>query len=359
MLVNHILEDYSISSGGLRTVVHDLDYYLKQNHIDSCIISTKAEEFDDIVLAQKEMNNGIWCYSKELKEILLNSNSDIFHIHGVWMYPQYLAAQLALKKHIPYIITPHGMLEPWLWEKSKLKKRLYFNFMMKKGFEKASCIHAITEDEKNNLFNLLKHKNIEVIPNSISYTQIDSYQILRNPNEKYILFVGRLHPKKGIDLLIKAFSHLKSIDVKLKIVGSINEYKKELDILITELNLNSKIEFLGLVSGKEKYQLYKDAWVFVAPSYSEVVGMVNLEAGIVETPVITTYQTGLYKEWSINGGILINPNINELTNALNQSMSWSESERNERGKKLKEFIIEKYSWEKNINKWLNIYSELK
>lgn len=357
-MIHHILEDYSTLSGGLRTVVADLDLWLTQESLVSKIITTKAEASDSVLVTKRELPKGVWCYSRELKSMLSQVNSGIFHIHGIWMYPQYIASKIAFEKDIPYIITPHGMLEPWLWSKGRVKKELYFNFLLKKYFLNANILHAITHDEKENLFALSGHKNIEVIPNSISYTEIESYQIERNPVEKYILFLGRLHPKKGIDLLINAFATLNAKDIKLKIAGPINEYKIELEQLINSLNITHQVEFVGMVSGREKYQLYKDAWVMVTPSFSEVVGMVNLEAGILETPVITTYQTGLYKEWNENGGVLINPDVEEVKRALSASLEWSESERDERGRKLKQFIVENYSWEINIHKWLELYNGL-
>jgi len=358
MKITHIMEDFSKLSGGLRTVVKDINHNLIENHLGSQIITTRAEEDDNVKVCRRSLYKDIWCYSNDLKDTLKSNTSDINHIHGVWMYPQYIAAKTSYTAGKPYIITPHGMLEPWLWENGTSKKKLYFNLMIKKYFSQANILHAITPDEKNNLYKLFGHKNIEVIPNSISYTEIDSYHIQRQDKDKFILFVGRLHPKKGIDLLIKAFSKLKSTDIKLKIAGPINEYKIELDNLIKNLDLENRVEFLGMVTGKEKYQLFKDAWVFVAPSYSEVVGMVNLEAGILGTPVITTYQTGLYKEWNDNGGILINPNIEELYKALSEIIDWTETERNDRGKSLKNFIIENYSWEKNIFTWIELYKGL-
>lgn len=358
MKISHILEDFTLMSGGLRTVVKDLNFNLSAKGIFSEIISTKSEHNDSILLAKRDLYKEVWCYSKSLKNLLTNIQSDILHIHGVWMYPQYIASKIAYNSHKPYIITPHGMLEPWLWEKSKLKKQIYFNLLIEKYFSKANVLHAITLSEKDNLFKLFRHKSIEVIPNSISYNYIESMNIQKQETEKYILFVGRIDPKKGIDILINALSKIKNKNIKLKIAGPSNNYQMELIKIVKNLNIESNVEFLGMVSGREKYQLYKNAWIFVAPSYSEVVGMVNLEAGILGTPVITTFQTGLDNQWNNNGGILINPNVDELIYTLNEAIEWSESERNERGNKLREFIIQKYSWENNIHRWIELYNGL-
>ena len=128
--------------------------------------------------------------------------------------------------------------------------------------------------------------------------------------------------------------------------------------MVNQLDLSKKVEFCGIVTGREKFKLFKDAWVFVAPSYSEVVGMVNLEAGAMSTPVITTNQTGLLPDWSKNGGELINPDLDELNEALKKAVAWSESERYDRGKSMFQFVETHYSWEKNMSTWLDLYASL-
>ncbi len=358
MKIIHSIEDYSLMSGGLRTVIKDLHHKLKEKEVESFVLTTKAEPEDDVITVPRSLYKGIWCYSREFVPQLLKLNADIHHIHGIWMHPPYVTAKKSLQTGTPFLITPHGMLEPRMWKDSTTKKNVYFNFLIKKLFKQANVIHAITSKEKDNLYKLFAHKRIEIIPNSISYTDIDNYGIRKQDSEKYILFVGRLHPVKGINLLIKAFAKLKNKEVKLKIAGPYNEYKIELEKLVNSLGIQDQVQFLGMVTGEDKLQLYKDAWVFAAPSYSEAIGMVNLEAGILSTPVITTYETGLYKEWNNEGGILINPDVEELYAKLKESLSWSEKERNEKGDRLRNFIIENYSWEKNIYKWIELYKSI-
>ena len=357
MKILHVLEDYSVHSGGIRTVVKELNQKLNQANIDSYILSSKKEKDDEIFLVE---TGKPWLYSKqwaeELNEIYIKNNIDIIHIHGVWMYPQYIAAKFAIQHQIPFLLTPHGMYEPFLWNKSKLKKKIYFNLLSKPVFSKADAIHAITFDEKNNLKKLFKNSNIIEIPNLID--QNNFKEITPNLNEKYILFLGRLDPKKGIDLLIKSFSKINNTGWKLKIAGGFTPYKKELEKLVEEYNLADKVEFLGLVTGEIKNQLYANAFVFVAPSHSEVVGMVNLEAAIFKTPVITTYQTGLNPKWNDNGGILINPKIEELINALNKVTNWSIEERNHNGIKLHNFVIKHYSWQNRLKDWKALYENI-
>lgn len=357
MKVHHVLEDYSIASGGIRTVVKDLNEYLANN---SEIITTRKES-QDINVKCFEPQNG-WQYTKGLKNYIVdianNLEESIFHIHGVWMFPQYFASKSAKKNKKPYIITPHGMYEPWLWKQGFLKKKIYFELFTKNYFSNANIMHAITEDERDSLYKLFNNKiNIEVIPNLIPTWNIPQIEVVEN-TEKYILFLGRIHPKKGVRMLIEAFSKIKIKNIKLKIAGPNSVHQQELIHLVSKLNLKEKVEFLGAVKGAAKFKLYKEAHVFVAPSYSEVVGMVNLEAAIMGTPVITTHQTGLLKQWNSEGGILINPNNLDLKDALTKAVSWTQIERNDRGKMLKEFVLNNYSWERNKNKWDELYGGL-
>ena len=96
----------------------------------------------------------------------------------------------------------------------------------------------------------------------------------------------------------------------------------------------------------------------MAPSHSEVVGMVNLEAAIFKTPVITTFQTGLKNEWSNNGGILVNPNVKEIEFALHTALNWTLEERNKNGEKLRDFVLKEYSWQYRFNDWIKLYKSM-
>ncbi|SHM86774.1 glycosyltransferase [Polaribacter sp. KT 15] len=358
MKILHVVEDYSIESGGLRTVIKNLNYYLNKAGFVSHILSSKQESLDNIFIVE---TNKPWLYSSEwldkLTAIHKEFNFDVIHIHGVWTYPQYKAAKFSIKNKIPFILSCHGMYEPWLWKKGTLKKKLYFNNVVKNVFKKASFIHAITPGERSNLIDLFNNNKIVEIPNLIS--NVKNVKTTNQNKEKYIFYLGRLDSKKGIDILINAFAEIKHDDVKLIIAGKINNYKESLDILISSLGISSKVKFLGLITGDKKQNLIKNAHVLVAPSHSEVIGMVNLEAGILKTPVITTYQTGLNLDWNNNGGKLINPNTKELIKALDEVLNWNSEERKLNGEKLYNFVVNNYSWSTKLEDWITLYKSCK
>ena len=358
MNIVHVLEDYSFLSGGLRTVVKDLHSRLILEGINSNIITTRKEKHDNVIKVHG--GNKPWRFSNnlinKLDELHAKNNIDVIHIHGVWMYPQYATAKYAFKNKIPFLISCHGMYEPWLWLNGSFKKKIYFKHVVKNVFSKAKYLHAITLPEADELKKLFPSTNVIEIPNLIDL----KYQVKNTPNlkEKYVLYLGRIDKKKGIDILINAFSNLGNKKFRLKIAGAPNDYQKELKNLVKSLDLDNQVDFLGLVTGKEKEILFKNAFVFVAPSHSEVVGMVNLESAIYKTPVITTFQTGLKKEWSNNGGLLVNPNINEVQEALGVSLNWTDDERNENGKKLCDFVTKEYSWTHRFKDWIYLYQSI-
>ena len=145
-----------------------------------------------------------WYYSEDLKKYVdeIEKNDTIFHLQGVFMHPQYLASKYARTNNIPYIITPHGMLEPWHMKDKKLKKKLYLNLILKKILSKSNILHAITPLEKDNLFRMTKHKNIIEIPNFIHHSVLPK-NLTYDPEEEYLLFLSNLYLIKFLYLQTK------------------------------------------------------------------------------------------------------------------------------------------------------------
>lgn len=348
MQLYHIAEDISKASGGVRTVVKDIHSQFPT----SKVLTTRKDKGD--IDIQEFAGSGPWLYSKKLKEHLEKiENTSMLHIHGVWMHAQYTAARIAERRNLPFILSPHGMFEPWLWEQGTIKKKIYFKALAYSAFAKAEFIHAITPNEQKNLQDLFPKTKVICIPNAI---EIENVLKKNKPKRPYFLFLGRIHPVKGIKTLIEVFKSLKSLDFDLKIAGPESDYSKELKALS---QYDNRIQFLGSVRGEDKKRLYRNAHIFIAPSYSEVVGMVNLEAAMMSTPVITTHQTGLLKEWNENGGSLINPTFDELKDAILESSSWNEEQRELKGNQLRDFVIQEYSWKVNKPKWEALYKMLK
>lgn len=151
---------------------------------------------------------------------------------------------------------------------------------------------------------LFPSNRIEVIPNAIDLDEYPVAESSQQERERLILFVGRIEPKKGVDILLYAFvaAHVSS-NWQVAIIGPVwsSEYQAELAQIVAENGLGDRITFLGAVFGEEKRRWMRKVWLLAVPSHSEVVGLVNLEATAYCVPCITTHQTGLH-DWELGEG---------------------------------------------------------
>jgi glycosyltransferase involved in cell wall biosynthesis len=316
----------------------------------------------------------IWRFPKGLKPYLQHLSQlqgPIFHLHGVWMGFQWIAARVACQQKLPILLSPHGMLNSWHLRQAgfkELRKLIYWRTVAYPAFRHIPLIHAVTPRERDELAPWFPSQSIRVIPNAIDLEAMDRLRPTGGEessppmDEPYLLFLGRLHPVKGIDLLIEAFAQsIQGIkrNFRLLIAGPESDpaYSAKLKSLVSLLRVEEKVTFLGPVVGPQKVSLYRHAWAFCAPSQTEVMGLVNLEAASVELPVVTTHETGL-DGWEAGGGVLVHPHVEELSRALNKVFAWSNQERQDRGRKLRQLVERCYSWAAVGPQWLELYSAL-
>ncbi len=363
----HVTERHSKESGGLTTVVNNLSENMTKRGLHSTIVAATdnseyvPEEVDFIGLGEG-CNKAAAFFSTNLlsniRQVIEEKRITVIHIHGFWMPLQLVAAQVAIDMKIPFMISTHGMLEPWLWgykgRFSHLKKKLYFKFFAYHVYKKASLIHAITPNECNSLKQLFPENSTVTIPNAIEGDLVEYNE--SNVHDKSIFFIGRISPVKGVDLLLRAYkkSDLSTSGWSVIVAGpeESSDYAESLRELVKRNGLGAYVQFIGPVYEKEKELLFRCSWVTVVPSFSEVVGMVNLEASLYSCPTITTHQCGLW-DWEDGGGMLIDPEVKALSDALKLCSMWSEVERRTRGRSSFDLVQNKYSWTVVAKQWLS------
>lgn len=368
----YVAEDIAAISGGAPLVVKQLSSRIAAHGVRVQLVHALGEDpkLSQTVEVFSYPPRGLgryWSWGAHLRSGLRSLigtefRQPILHIHGIWAAPQYFAAREASKIGAPFILTAHGMLEPWLWSKQgwkvRLKKQAYWHAMAYPALRQASVIHAITPLEKAHLQHLFPENRIEVIPNAIDVPTVNKSH--DGKWHRNIVFLGRLEPKKGVDILIRAFAAAGlEEDWRLLIAGPSwsQVYLIQLRELVRELGLQGRVEFLGPVFGEQKSRLLASAWIMAVPSHSEVVGLVNLEAAVFHLPTITTPQTGL-SDWEAGGGILVQPTAEELAVALRSACGWSMAERARRGYASRQLVQEKYSWQAVLPSWLRLYRSL-
>ena len=239
-------------------------------------------------------------YSAALKSALENTicEYDLLHLHSIFLYPTNIAARIAKRNKVPYVLSPRGMLEKSLIKsKSSLVKNTWLSLIEKKTIENASLIHLTSDRELTELAKFdYDFPDTVVIPNGVEAVVGDEDIKNLNSSRFQLLFIGRINWKKQIDKIIVSLQHI-DFEIDLIIAGNDEEgYQSILERLIVELNLDSskkvQIKFIGEVNHEQKNRLYLNADVMLLPSKSENFGNTVIEAMAMGCPVIVTPEVG-------------------------------------------------------------------
>jgi glycosyltransferase involved in cell wall biosynthesis len=307
-------------------------------------------------------------YGRLCERIIHDHDINVVHLHGAWTYPIFAAHRAAQSQGIPTVLTNHGQFTPWAISQPNmfgaLRKRLYLALMTGPLFHRITLLHAITPLDRAALHYLFPRSRIEIIPNSIDLAVLDKYADCMDSAPSagpYVLFVGRLHPVKGLDLLVEGFGRADlPRDWRLILVGPEDDakYAKRLRRAIASSPRANRIELRKPVwNPVEKYLLMRGAWITAVGSHTEVVSLVNLEASACGTPTITTRATGLF-DWEEGGGLLMEPTVPSIAAALSTAGRWSQAEREQRGRASRKLVERRYSTKATAPQWLELYRSL-
>jgi len=365
-----VVEGFGDERFGVEKVVENLAINVLHKGLDIEIITMVIDGVIDLQLQKHVHQVSYWdgigqvrFHPKQYSEVLAlikKINPDVVHCHGCFSSLHVSAIRSTKKLGIPAIISSHGMLEPWLWKQKGVLyyclKWVYWNILLKPVLKHTNFTHAITDQESKTLKQELSGIPQIKISNAIDLAEYSVNQKVPSL-DRYLLFVGRIHPVKGVGLLIQAFRKASLEGVKLIIAGPDYdmEYTAKLKALVVDLNLSGKVSFVGSVHGEQKRQLFEKAWCVVVSSYSEVMALVNLESAASFTPTITTTMTGL-SDWEDGGGVLVEPELEPLTSAMIQVCNWSQDERMALGKRAQAFVEERYSWGVIGDQWVEAYN---
>jgi glycosyltransferase involved in cell wall biosynthesis len=222
---------------------------------------------------------------------------DVVHIHAMFSTLSSACAAIARRVHVPYILRPLGTLSPYTFaNRKRLLKLAYFRFIDKSLLQKAFAVHYTAEQEAEKAGRLHLKAQSVVIPIPISNSPQASSDVF---NSADVLFLSRLHPKKGLDLLIPAFAAVAKVFPKstLVVAGSGDpEFEHHVHSLVAANELTSRVRFEGFVEGTEKARLFSRSALFVLPSYEENFGVAIVEALAVGLPVVITKGVDIWRD---------------------------------------------------------------
>lgn len=303
-------------------------------------------------------------YPLELKRqwayLLYDIKPDLVHINCCWSPSCAILQWWAQNLGFKVVLTPHGMLEPWIIARHYWTRKIPALLLYQKAaVKRAEYLHATAEGEKENLLKLGYNKKVQIIANGIDVESIVMKQSWKCSRE--ILFLSRVHVKKGIRFLIEAVAQLKKQmqGYVVRIVGEGDEaYINELKQLATNRDVMDIIHFEGGVYGERKWALYRTADCFILPTHSENFALVVAEALASGTPVITTKGTPWSDLESRHCGWWTEIGVKPTKEALLKFLMLTDKELEVMGRNGRKLVEEKYSARKMAEDMVVLYQKV-
>lgn len=298
--------------------------------------------------------------SEDVERFIRREKFEIVHLQSMWDLRYHKIVKICRRLNIPYIETPRGMLEPWSLAQKKWKKRLALWLYQMSDLNHAACIYTTADEEAKNVKALGVKAPCAVIPNGI---EIDSYRCRTSIDvvKKQVLFLSRIHVKKGIELLLEAWSRIVSDfpGWTLLIVGNgESAYIESLKAMVQRLGVGESVTISEPVFGEAKVRLYQSSSLFVLPSYSENFGMVIAEAMSCGVPVITTR----YCPWEIlnetQTGWCIDLSVENLIDSLKNAMSMDAEDLYAMGQRASQLVFDRFNYRIVAKKTMELYKNI-
>ena len=368
-VVSHLDPRY----GGLSSVVPQLSSRLASTFnfkIDLVAFCTEGElylpsSYPDLALTEWPASRTQWIRNRSLRDKFrqLVESADGLHIHGLWEQSTAIAAPTARALRKPYILSAHGMLETWALTNKRLKKQVYAALFERANVQGATCLHALTHAEAQDYRRFGSTGPIAIIPNGVTIpSSVDPTLFLSQfpalNGKRILLFLGRIHFKKGLDLLIQSWSQLckNYPEAHLVLAGPDFEgTRANVEKLIAERGLANSVLFTGMLRHDLKWSALAAAEGFVLPSYSEGLSVSVLEAMGLGLPVIVTEQCNLPEVKELEAGWQIQSEVGQLTSAIRELLSNSASANSEIGSRGRNLVLTRYNWSAISERMAELY----
>lgn len=288
----------------------------------------------------------IWAprFQAALTERLCQCQAELIHDHGLWLTTNHAAAEVSRRKSVPRLVTLHGMLDPWSMAHKAWKKSVAWHLFQKRDLHAAQVLHATSEAEARDARSLGLRQPIVVIPNGVDLP-LDATRKPRSSFDRTALFLGRIHPVKGLLNLIHAWAMVRPPNWKMIITGPDEiGHQAELEAAINAAGLSHCFSFTGPVTPESKWNCYRQADLFVLPSFTENFGVAAAEALGVGVPVITTRGTPWQALEKTRCGWWVDANPVAIADALRSATQMSDSERDEMGKRGRQLVLDQFTW---------------
>lgn len=292
--------------------------------------------------------------------------ADALHIHGLWQIQTRVGGREALRHGVPYMVAAHGMAEPWALKQKAIKKAVYLRLVERAVLRNASCLHALTRPEREHLRRIAPRTPIALVPNGVALeplrdlpSRIEVGQDLPQIAGKFtLLFLSRLHVKKGLDMLADALKTAwgQTGDWHLLVAGAEDGAGAAFASQMHDLGLGDRFTMVGHVGGEQARRMWATADAFILPSRSEGFSMSVLEALAARKPAVITTACHFSELATHEGGIVCEPETASIAQALHRLKTEMTAEDRaamaERGLRL---VERDYTWSSQARRLVEVY----
>ncbi len=371
MKVVHLVESVSRNGAGLSESVRRLSLGLVQDAKTDVSVIAFRDKFTDVdlndwlplrpkILSPLPLGFG-FIYAIGLRDAVIEENPDLVHNNGLWLHPSIVCAKWKQQTGKPYVISPQGMLDPWAIQYAAWKKHIACFLYENDHLQNAACLQALSEAEARSIRHFGLKNPICIIPNGTDVAEIQEEKDKVNQpppwhervekGRKVLLYLGRIHPKKGLPNLISALHRLQGRESKtflsdwvLAIAGWDQcKHEPKLRHQAEELCLNGQTIFLGPQFKEAKAFAYRYADAFILPSFSEGMPMAVLEAWAYGLPVLMTSACNLPEGFQSEAAIRIDPEAESIAQGLEALASMTDRERKAMGMRGRRLVETNFS----------------
>jgi glycosyltransferase involved in cell wall biosynthesis len=298
-------------------------------------------------------------FAPGLADALARADADLLHLNGaLWRFPAFAVSQVA-RCGTPVIVSPHGMLDPWALENGKLRKRVASLLFVRGLLERTKCLHALCEQETEAIRAAGLDNPVCQIPNGValpdlsgtSESRVEWHQV--RAGRRALLFLGRLHRKKGAHLLLEAWAEIVKEQPAwregwLLVIAGWDEggYERRLRLMVRELDLQRHVHFFGPCDEITKDALLRSADGLILPSQSEGLPQTVLEAWSYAVPVLMTRMCNLPAGFTVGAAMEISGEPKSMAEQLRVFLQLPDADRRAMGWRGRQLAAERFSWAK-------------
>ncbi len=379
MRVLHVISGLDAKIGGTVSALIGLVEAQAAEGIEVAVASTYRRG-EDLALADRLNDGGIetttagpgigpWLWHPSIRRILEHGieRADVVHVHALWEEIQHRAAALSRRRGRPHVITPHGMLDPWGRTRSRLRKMAYLTWRLRRDLDRATALHY-TADAERRLTEPMGLKAPTIVePNGLDLSE---FADLPEPgtfrarhreigDRPIVMFLSRVHPKKGLDLLVPAFAALVSSDAVLVVAGPGDpDYVAGIESLARTNGIGDRVVFTGMMPERRRIESLLEADLFVLPSYQENFGIVVAEALACRTAVVVSDRVNICDDvLKASAGAVVPMNVKSLSETIGTWLT-DPSRRREAGDRGREFVTRHYDWKLIASRWKRHYRRM-